>query len=56
MRIKITNGAIEVRKWEEKYYYDVIIFEWEEFVKKDSSINSDIAGFANINSDDELPF
>ena len=32
-RIKITQGAIEVRKWEEKFYYDVIVFDFE-FVEK----------------------
>lgn len=29
MRIKLTHATIEQRKWEEKYFYDVIVFAWE---------------------------
>ncbi len=54
-RIKITKGSIEVRKYQEKYYYDVIIYEWEEGVKKDASSSMNDVGFTYVESD-ELPF
>jgi hypothetical protein len=56
MRIKITSGAIEVRKYEEKYYYDVVVFEWEEVAKRGSSGFAFDEGFTEIENDSELPF
>lgn len=57
MRIKIISGIVETRKWEEKWYTDVVVFEWEEVAKKDgdnASVNA--SQFTVVENDYELPF
>lgn len=53
MRIKIVSGLVENRVYNEKYYTDVVIFEWEEVAKKDGN---NASGFTQVDNDDELPF
>lgn len=57
-RIKITQGAIEVRKWEEKFYYDVIIFDFEFLESKPANETTTTASnFATfVEGEDVLPF
>lgn len=52
-RINILNGAIESRKYEDKYYTDVIVFEWEPVEKKQPEPT-----FEQLQNQgkDELPF
>ena len=52
-RIKITSGSVENRKYEDKFYTDVIVFEWEPIEKKDTQPT-----FAQLEQEgeDSLPF
>ena len=50
-RIKITNGTIEQRKYNDKYYYDVVIFEFELLENK-KGIGKDVTK----ETEDDLPF
>ena len=54
LRIKILSASIESRKHEDKYYTDVIIFDWEPVEKKETAQPT----FAQLEAqaEDELPF
>lgn len=54
-RIKITNGVIECRKYEDKYYYDVVVFDFEPLESKKKE--QEPGTIQQVEEDDsELPF
>lgn len=53
-RIKILSGTVETRKYEDKWYTDVIIFDWEPVDIKPKETEQ-VPGTI-IENDSELPF
>jgi len=56
--VTIKSGLVQKRKYEGKYYDNVVIFSLEvtEKAKNTGGSEVDLDDFASIDSDDELPF
>lgn len=52
-RVKIISGAIETRKYQDKYYYDVVIFEMELLASKSKDTSFEAL---KAEGEEQLPF
>jgi hypothetical protein len=58
-RIKIISGTVEVRKYQDKYYTDVVIFDWEPAAGKGDAYEQptpeEKSEVENLNLEDAKP-
>jgi len=54
--VEIVNGLISQRKWEDKWFNDIVVFDFEVMTKGNGEVVSQTTNDFAVEDDDDLPY